>query len=377
MYEFVDKYINSLLSDSTPEAPKWNVEQIRLHKKPSWNYIDGCMLIAIIRLYKKTEDKKYYDFVKNYVDFFVGEDGSIAYYKEEAYNLDNINEGRVLFDLYDIGGEEKYKLAAKTLYHQLENQPRNRYGSFWHKLIYHDQVWLDGLFMAQVFSYRYQERFGKKDYSDVINQFRNVEKFMKDKVTGLYYHGFDAEKTMFWADEKGLSKNFWLRAMGWYFAALADVTAYMDDGDIKNEFKGYLKNAVDSALKFRDNDSKMFYQVVDKGDKKGNYLETSGSALIAYAILKSVNAGNLDASYGKFGQEIFDGICKKYVKESADGIELGGICLVAGLGPEKDPRRDGTFEYYVSEPVVTTDAKGVAPFIMCYIELNEFLEKNK
>ena len=376
MYEFVGKYIDSLLVDSTPERPKWNIEQIRMGKKASWNYIDGCMLIALMRLYKKTKDKKYYDFVKNYVDYFVKEDGAIAYYKENDYNLDNVNEGRVLFDLYKLSGEEKYKLAAKTLFTQLERQPRNVYGSFWHKKIYHDQVWLDGLFMAQVFSYRYREYFGDKDFSDVINQFRNVEKFMKDPVTGLYYHGFDASKTLFWANEKGLSANFWLRSMGWYFAALADVTAYMEEGDVKEEFKGYIRHAIDSVLKFRDEDSKMYWQVVDKGGKKGNYLETSGSALIAYAILKSANAGLIDLSYGKYGAETFDGICKRYVVETADGgIELHGICLVAGLGPETKPRRDGSFEYYISEPVVTADAKGVAPFVMCYVELTKFFEK--
>jgi len=372
MYEFIGKYIDNLLIDSTPEKPRWNIEQIRQGKKPSWNYIDGCMLIALLRLYEQTKDEKYYLFVKNYVDYFVSEDGSIRFYSEDEYNLDSINEGRVLFDLYDISGEEKYKLAAKTLFGQLERQPRNVYGSFWHKKIYHDQVWLDGLFMAQVFSYRYQSYFGEKDYSDVINQFRNVEKYMKDPVTGLYFHGFDASKTMFWANEKGLSQNFWLRSLGWYFAALADVTDYIEDGDVKEEFKGYIKNAVDSVLKYRDDDSKMFYQVVDKGGKEGNYLETSGSALIAYAILRSVNGGVLPGEYGEYGVEIFDGICKKYVRQTDDGIELGGICLVAGLGPEKNPRRDGSFEYYISEPVVTTDAKGVAPFIMCYIELNKF-----
>ncbi len=371
MYEAVDRYIDLILANSTPEKPVWNIEQIRQGKKPSWNYIDGCMLISLITLYKKTDDKKYFDFVKNFVDFFVNENGEIAYYKKEEYNLDNINEGRVLFDLYDETGLEKYKKAAINLFEQIKEQPRNMYGSFWHKKIYPNQVWLDGLFMAQVFSYRFQQNFGDKDYSDVINQFKNVEKFMKDKKTGLYFHGFDATKTMFWADENGLSKNFWLRSLGWYFAALADVTGYMDDGEIKEEFKGYLKNAVDSVLKFQDKDTKMFYQVVDKGGKAGNYVETSGSALIAYAILKGVNSGLLDNSYAKFGKEIFDGICKTYLVDGGDSLELKGICLVAGLGPENKPHRDGSYEYYISEPIVSTDAKGVAPFILAYVELGK------
>ncbi|MBP5177190.1 MAG: glycoside hydrolase family 88 protein [Clostridia bacterium] len=376
MYEFIEKYIGSLIDGSTPERPLWNIEQIRSGKKASWNYIDGCMLIALMRLYKMKKDEKYYDFVKKYIDFFVGEDGKIATDDKKEYNLDNINEGRVLFDLYDICGEQKYRLAADTLFSQIETQPRNIYGSFWHKKIYHDQVWLDGLFMAQVFSYRYREVFGDGDVSDVISQFRNVERFMRDPVTGLYYHGFDASKTLFWADDRGLSKNFWLRSMGWYFAALADVTDCIKDESLKGEFRGYLKRAVDGVLKFRDEDSKMFYQVVDKGGEEGNYLETSGSALIAYAIMRSVNAGNLDASYAKYAAETFDGIIEKYVTVDGDDIRLDGICLVAGLGPESRPERDGSFGYYISEPVVSTDAKGVAPFIMCYVEILKFKSNN-
>ena len=371
MYEAVDRYIDHILESSTPEKPVWNIEQIRQGKKPSWNYIDGCMLISLVTLYKKTGEKKYLNFVKNFVDFFVNETGKIAYYNKEEYNLDNINEGRVLFDLYDETGEEKYKKAAIYLFEQVKEQPRNMYGSFWHKKIYPNQVWLDGLFMAQVFSYRFQQYFGDKDYSDVVNQFRNVEKFMKDPVTGLYYHGFDATKSMFWAGENGLSKNFWLRSLGWYFAALADVTSYMDGGDTKEEFKGYLKHAIDSVLKFQDSKTKMFYQVVNMGGSEGNYVETSGSALIAYAILKGVNSGLLDKSYAVFGKEIFEGICNTYLVDNGDSLELKGICLVAGLGPENKPRRDGSYEYYISEPIVSTDAKGVAPFVLAYVELGK------
>lgn len=371
MYEAVDRYIDLIINSSTPEKPVWNIESIRQGKKPSWNYIDGCMLISLITLYKKTGENKYLDFVKNFVDFFVNENGEIAYYKKEEYNLDNINEGRVLFDLYDETGLEKYKKAAIFLFEQLKEQPRNMYGSFWHKKIYPNQVWLDGLFMAQVFSYRYQQYFGDKDFSDVINQFRNVEKYMKDPVTGLYYHGFDCTKKMFWANEKGLSKNFWLRSLGWYFAALADVTSYMDDGEVKEEFKGYLKNAVDSVLKFQDKNTKMFYQVVNMGKRENNYVETSGSALIAYAILKGVNSGILDKSYALIGKEIFDGICNTYLVDNGDSLELKGICLVAGLGPENKRNRDGSYEYYMSEPIVSTDAKGVAPFVLAYVELGK------
>ena len=365
----INGYIDRLLAVSTPERPAWNVEAISKNKKPSWNYIDGCMLIALLRLYRAKGERRYFDFVKSYVDYFVEDDGNIRFYNKEDYNLDSINEGRVLFDLYKETGDIKYRLAADTLFEQLKEQPRNALGGFWHKKIYPDQVWLDGLFMAQIFSYRYRKEFLHGDEEDVIMQFRNVEKYMKDKKTGLYYHGFDASKKAFWCDERGLSRNFWLRSAGWYIAALSDVTAYMDEGKIKEEFKGYLKNAVDSALKFKDEKTDMFYQVVDKGGKEGNYIETSGSALISYAMLHGALEGLLPKEYAEEGKKIFDGICKKYLRADGDGIELGGICLVAGLGPENKPNRDGSYEYYISEPIVSTDAKGVAPFIMAYVDL--------
>lgn len=368
-YKGINQYMDRLIEEGSPQNPVWNIEFIRQKKKPSFNYIDGCMMISLINLYKKTGEEKYFDFVKNYIDFFLTDDGDILYYDKEEYNLDNVNEGRVFFDLYEKTGDEKYKKAAYKLFNQLIDQPRTKEGNFWHKKIYPNQVWLDGLFMAQVFSYRFQANFGKGDYSDVINQFRTVERVMKDSSTGLYYHGYDSSKKMFWCDERGLSKNFWLRATGWYLAALSDVTSYMEDGAVKTEFSAYLKNAVDSVLNFMDQDSGMFYQVINMVDRPGNYLETSGSALIAYAILKGANSGVLDKSYLAVGKKIFDGIVNKYFKENNGVIELNGICLVAGLGPESNLRRDGSFEYYISEPIVSTDAKGVAPFILAYVEL--------
>ncbi len=372
MYELIERYISSLISDCKPELPVWNIEAIKQGKKPAWNYIDGCMMISLINLYYQTGDRKYFDFVKNFIDYYVDDEGNILGYKVEEYNLDNINEGRVLFDLYAETKQEKYLLAIEKIYEQVKTQPKNSKGSFWHKKIYHDQVWLDGLFMAQIFYYRYQD-FKGLDKEPIYQNFRNVEKYMKDKVTGLYFHGYDESKTLFWADkETGLSSNFWLRSLGWYISALSDITTYIPDGDKeKAEFIGYLKNAIDSVLKYMDKDEKMFYQVVDKKGVSGNYLETSGSALICYAILKAINNNLLDKNYLPVATDIFNGICKKYLKEDEKGLRLDGICLVAGLGPENKPRRDGSVEYYLSEPIVSTDAKGVAPFIMAYVELKK------
>ena len=113
----------------------------------------------------------------------------------------------------------------------------------------------------------------------------------------------------------------------------------------------------------------MFWQVVDQKNRKGNYLETSGSAMIAYAMMKGARLGLVDKKYSALGKSIFDGICKEYLTEKEGKLNLGGICLMAGLGPENNPKRDGTFEYYVSEPVVENDAKGTGPFVMAYTEV--------
>ena len=372
MYSSIEKYIEYLMKQTTPDKPVWNIEAIRQGKKMGWNYIDGCMMISLINLWKQTGNQKYFDFVKNFIDYYVDDNGNILGFKKEDYNLDNINEGRVLFDLYEATGEEKYLKGIETVYSQIESQPKNSKGSFWHKAIYHDQVWLDGLFMAQIFYYRYQ-KLKNRSIEPILVQFRNVEKYMKDDKTGLYYHGYDENASMFWANEKGLSSNFWLRSMGWYIAALSDITSFLDEGSKeKAEFSGYLKHAVDSVLAFKDSQTNLFWQVVNYANREGNYLETSGSALIAFAIMRGVNEGILDKSYFEQGKAIFDGICKKYLTQNDDGtLSLDGICLVAGLGPEKNPRRDGSYEYYISEPIVSTDAKGVAPFVMAFVELRK------
>lgn len=374
-YELIDRYVAEMISASAPDRPVWNKEAIAQGKPPKWNYIDGCMMISLYRLYEWTGNREYFDFVKNFIDYYVGGNGEILGFKEEDYNLDNVNEGRVLFDLFDETGDEKYLKAIETVYGQLARQPKNSKGSFWHKKIYPNQVWLDGLFMAQIFYYRYLTMKGFSA-APVLEQFRNVERFMKDGRTGLYYHGYDETRKAFWANpDTGLSANFWLRSLGWYIAALADIAAYLPaHSPEKAEFTKYLKNALDSVFAFEDGEKHMFWQVADKGGEAGNYLETSGSALIAYAALRGANAELLSNDYFEKGKEVFDGICREYLRKSESGsIELGGICLVAGLGPENKPHRDGSYAYYVSEPVVSTDAKGVAPFIMAFVELKKGL----
>lgn len=375
MYGKIDSYVLHLIQQSSPEKTAWNIERVRQGKPASWNYIDGCMLTALLEMARILGDSRYSDFVESFVDSFIGEDGTIRTWEKEKQTLDDINEGRVLFPLYAMTGKEKYRLAAERLHAALQQQPRTHEGSWWHKAIYPNQVWLDGIYMAQVFAALYEKHFGQGDYSDVVGQLRIVRQHMFDEQKRLYYHGYDASRTVFWADkETGLSQSFWLRAMGWFAIALVDLAEILPEGSEKAEVAALLSEMMAGVSTYADEETGMYWQVVDQPGREGNYLETSGSSMMAYAMLKGARLGVLAKEYAAKGLKTFDGIVNKYLTFHDEGIDLGGICLVAGLGPEKDLRRDGTYAYYISEPVVNNDAKGVAPLVLCYTEVRRLIQ---
>ena len=367
-------YIDSLVATSSAQNPAWNIERKVGGNKPNkWNYVDGCMITALLALYEISGNRKYLEFSDDFMGYFVQEDGSILTYSPNDYNLDNIAPGRTLFTLYDLTGKEKYRRALDTIRSQLDKHPRTEDNSFWHKDIYYKQVWLDGLFMAQPFYMEYEAKYNQcKGCEDSFHQFLVVEKRMKDPKTGLYYHGYDSTKSIFWADkETGLSQNFWLRAIGWFTLALTDTMERMPASMVqeKKEMQRILKNLIDALLPWQ-HECGMFYQIVNKPEDPRNYLETSGTMLIACGILKGVRLGFLPESYRAYGEKAFYGTADRYLKQDADGnLTLSGICLVAGLGGGNNQRRDGTLDYYFSEPVVENEAKGVAPMLMAYTEL--------
>jgi unsaturated rhamnogalacturonyl hydrolase len=279
--------------------------------------------------------------------------------------------GKVLFDLYRATNDGRYKAAIELLYSQLLKQPRIKAGNFWHKKIYPMQVWLDGLYMVQPFYMEYDILFGKeKNQDDIIGQFKNVYACMRDSTSGLIYHGYDESREMFWADkETGLSKNFWTRSIGWYSMALVDTLEKKENNDLAEQLKGL----AESLLKVADKDTKMFYQVTNRGDEPDNYLETSGTCAIAYSFMKGARLGILPQVYFDHGKEIFEAVCRHKLTMSEGQFVLKDICLVAGLGGMAGKgsykTRDGSYEYYLSEPRVNNDAKGVAPFLFAATEV--------
>lgn len=369
--QLLGRYADDLLKNSDAENPMWNIEKIRVDLPNKWNYIDGCMITAVLALYELTGEEDYLNFADRFVGHFVQEDGSIATYEKEEYNLDNINPGKNLFALYELTGKEKYRRAINTLYDQLITMPRTKEGNFWHKKIYPYQVWLDGLYMAQPFYMQYEDRYNQKSGClDSFSQFELVKRHMRDPETGLYYHGYDESCQMRWADPvTGCSPSFWLRAMGWFVIALVDTLAVMDE-QLYYEYRALrtqLQEVLNAILPYQESDG-MFYQVIDKPHEPGNYLETSGTAILAYGILKAVRLVFLPEKYAEFGEKAFWGTARRYLKIDADGRPvLDGICLVAGLGGPQD--RDGSLAYYFSEPVVENEAKGVAPMLLAYTEM--------
>ncbi|MDR2828674.1 MAG: glycoside hydrolase family 88 protein [Acholeplasmatales bacterium] len=322
-------------------------------------YEDGLLLINAMNYYNYTKDDFYLNACIRYLDKTIAEDGSIRSYVLEDYNIDNILAGNVLFDVYEITKNNKYKTAISRLYSQLKTHPRTSDGSFWHKKRYPNQIWLDGLYMGQLFYLRAAKFLGEDVTSDSFKQFMNVKKYLLNEENGLYYHAYDETKTMQWASKvDGKSPNVWSRSIGWWLMAIVDCYKYFNK-EQQAELKTIFKQAIDSILPHLDSVYNMMYQIVDKPSLNGNYLETSGSSMFAYSILKAVQDGILDSSYYEYGYKTIVGIDKKYLTEVSGEYILDGICKVAGLDNQA---RDGSEKYYLSEPISKNEIKGLSPY---------------
>ena len=339
----------------------------------NWNYEQGLVLEAFYRMWKLSGDEKYYSYLKKNIDYYVEPDGNIKTYKLEDYNLDNIAPGKVLLHLYSITEEEKYKKAADHLIQQLQNQPRTSEGGFWHKQRYPYQMWLDGLYMAEPFYTEYAVMFDKPEYfEDIANQFLLIKKHSKDEETGLYYHGWDESRQQKWADpETGLSQNFWGRSIGWFMMGLVDVLDnFPHDHPDRKTLEGMFVDLSKSLMNFRDADKKLWYQIVDQGDREGNYIETSSSLMIIYSLAKGANKNYLPQLYFDAAKESFDSLKVNYIIADEKGfLSLQNTVSVGGLGG--DPYRDGSFEYYLSEPIRVNDFKGYGPLLLASTELKK------
>lgn len=349
-------------------------------KPVKWAYDQGVILEGIDGIWKRTADNEYFKYMQKSMDFFVTKEGTINRYKQADYNIDNIKNGRILLTLYKVTGQQKYFKAATLLWDQLQQQPRTKEGGFWHKKIYPNQMWLDGLYMGQPFYAEYAALVkNEKAFDDIANQFIWMEKNARDAKTGLLYHGWDESKTEQWANKTtGKSPNFWGRAMGWYGMALVDVLDNFPQNHPKRAALLAILNRFATAVqKVQDPKSGLWYDILDQPQGKGNYHEASASSMFVYALAKAVRMGYLQPNYLAVAQKGYNGIKTAFIEPVGEGkVNLKGTVSVSGLGGK--PYRDGSYAYYMSEKVITNDPKGVGAFLLAANEMEiEALPKSK
>jgi unsaturated rhamnogalacturonyl hydrolase len=355
----------------------WSVRMINsvLQRYPlaqaAWHYEQGLVVKGIAQAGQVTPEAPYTKFARAWVDHFVTPDGNIQTYRLNELNLDQINPGKLLFPLYQSTGAAHYRQAIELLRDQLRSQPRTPSGGFWHKQIYPNQMWLDGLYMAGPFYAEYGRVFGEAAaFDDVAHQILLLETQARDPKTGLLYHAWDENCYQYWADpETGCSPHFWGRAMGWFVMALVDVLDHFPQNHPKRpEIIAALGRACQALLQFQDKATGLWYQVLDLADQPGNYREASASAMFIYAFAKGVRTGLLPPTFLDAARRGFRGLLENHVKVDAQGLlNLEGICGAAGLGGK--PYRDGSYTYYTTEKIITNDFKGVGAFILAALEL--------
>ncbi|MBC6111734.1 glycoside hydrolase family 88 protein [Pedobacter fastidiosus] len=341
-------------------------------KGTKWSYDMGVILEGAASVWRNTGNGDYFKYIQSSMDAYVDKAGNIRTYKGEDFNIDNVKNGRALLLLYKVTGQQKYLTAATLLYDQLQKQPRTKDGGFWHKKIYPNQMWLDGLYMGEPFYAEYAALMNKDAaFDDVANQFILMEKYARDAKTGLLYHGYDESKTEQWANKTtGKSPNVWGRAMGWYIMALVDVLDNFPKNHPKRaELIAILNRTATATVKYQDAKSGVWFDIMDLPTKKGNYLEASASSMFVYGLAKGVRKGYLPQTFMAAANKGYAGLMKEFISPAgAERVNLNGTVSVSGLGG-KPKYRDGSFEYYMSEKVITNDPKGMGAFICAAAEM--------
>lgn len=335
-----------------------------------WQYDVAMLAMTIDKLGEI--DQKYSDYMESYFEYFIGNDGSVKNYNITEYNIDRINPAKSLFTLYKRTGKEKYNKAIHQFVTQMEQHPKTESGGYWHKKVYPNQMWLDGIYMGSPFLAQFAKEYNQPQWFDVVaHQVLHIYEKTLDPETGLLYHAWDESREQRWSNpETGQSPHFWSRAIGWYLMGIVDILDYFPENHPdKEKMIRILNDEIDALLKVADSTTGLWYQVLDHGGREGNYIEASGSCMYTYAMAKAANKGYIDAKYKTIANQKFDAIIKHLITNDADGnLVLKNVCGGCGLGG--NPYRDGSYNYYITEKVVDNDSKGVAPFILAALELN-------
>ena len=353
--------------------------------KPRWNYAVGIELEGLLDTYRVHGDDSILNYLHTYRQKMIDERGDVVGYDYNAFNLDNVRPAKFILRMQQYEARKGEKIALKTFMKQLLNQPRTREGVFWHKAIYANQVWLDGIFMGLPFYCDYavkncSPRKARRILDDAVNQMMQTDRRTYDEKTGLWKHAWDETHRQFWANPlTGQSRHTWARALGWYVMAMTECLDVMpDDYPRKAEVVALLQKVMKAVVQYQDKKSGVWYDVLDVESPK-NYLESTASCMFAYVLLKGSRMGWLDTDFNEAGKRAYEGILKRFIRVNKDRtISLTDCCSVSGLGPGKGPfvpagkenyKRDGSFDYYMSEPIRDNDAKGVGPFIWASLEM--------
>jgi unsaturated rhamnogalacturonyl hydrolase len=364
-----DKTLSQQMAETVMTTWK---DSFALGSQARWSYDMGVILKGFEGLWRNTGDVKYFIYIQKQMDFFVKDDGTVRTYRPDEYNIDHINNGKLLLFLYRVTQKEKYLKAANLLRDQLRTHPRTKEGGFWHKKIYPYQMWLDGLYMGAPFYAEYADLMHEDTaFNDVANQFIRMEAHARDPKTGLLYHAWDESKEQKWANKTtGTSPLFWARAMGWYATALVDALDWFPPNHPKRaSLIAILNRLVNAVEKVQDSRTGLWYDVLDyKGPgKEKNYFEASASSQFVYAVAKGVRKGYLSPGKISIATKGYSGIVKQFIKVENGQVNLHGTVKVSGLGG--NPYRDGSFEYYMSEPVIVNDPKGIGAFLLASNEM--------
>lgn len=339
-------------------------------KTAKWRYDQGVVLKGIEGVWNSTGNGDWFRYMQKSMDFYINEDGTIKGYRPDEYNIDHINNGKILLTLYRVTGNQKYKKAIDLLRSQLLTHPRTSEGGFWHKKIYPSQMWLDGLYMGQPFYAEYAMVFHEDSiFNDVARQFILMERHARNQKTGLLYHGWDETKEQKWANKKtGLSPHVWARALGWYGMAMVDALDYFPAKHPgRDSIIAILNRYAKAVTKVQDMKSGVWYDIADMPTAPKNYKEASASCMITYALAKAIRLQYIPASYRANTKKAYEGILREFIKTEDGQVNLHGTVAVSGLGG--NPYRDGSFDYYMSEPVIVNDPKGMGAFIQCAVEM--------
>ena len=371
--------------------------------KAKWDYAAGLFTLSLLKLDKAVGQGSagvsgadavpgnssppphvggYVEFAKTAIGSFLSEDGQIQTYNRNEFQLDSLNPGKTALALWRLTHEARYRNAAFVLHFQLVSQPRTYDGGFWHKQRYTNQMWLDGLYMASPFYAECGQVFGEAgDFNEAVTQIRLINQHTYDANTGLNFHGWDAERIQTWANpDTGCSSNFWGRAEGWYAMALVDVLDFLPaHHPARPQIIAILQKTARGIVRWQDAPTGLWWQVMDQGSRPGNYREATASAMFVYALAKGINHGYLSRDFLPAAEKGYAGIIQNLIQPDGDNRwSLTQCCSVAGLGgsPSNGKMRDGSFDYYIGEPVVANDLKGVGPFILAGIEMEALARTN-